>query len=62
MLKKLLLIYIYIMFQKQFKSAVTVMSLLGVAWIFGFFLVMQGVNLMWLRYRFIIFNSTQVGI
>jgi len=45
--------------KKQFKFAITVMTLLGVAWIFGFFLIIEGANTIWLRYLFIIFNSTQ---
>ena len=44
---------------KQFKFTVTVTTLLGIAWIFGFFLILQGTNVIWLRYLFIIFNSTQ---
>jgi hypothetical protein len=47
-------------FQKQFKFAITVMTLLGVAWILGFFLIIQETNFLWLRWLFIIFNSTQV--
>ena len=36
------------------------MTLLGVAWIFGFFLIIEETNTIWLRWLFIIFNSTQV--
>ncbi|KAL5258127.1 hypothetical protein ACHWQZ_G012924 [Mnemiopsis leidyi] len=45
--------------KKQFKFAITVMTLLGVAWIFGFFLIIEETNTIWLRWLFIIFNSTQ---
>ncbi|XP_063695070.1 adhesion G-protein coupled receptor G7-like isoform X2 [Bolinopsis microptera] len=45
--------------KKQFKFAITVMTLLGVAWIFGFFLIIKGDNTIWLRWLFIVFNSTQ---
>ena len=48
--------------QKQFKFAITVMTLLGVAWIFGFFLIIRGSNTIWLRWLFIVFNSTQVHL
>ena len=46
--------------KKQFKYAVTVMSLLGVAWVLGFFLIIKQLNQIWLRYLFIACNSTQV--
>ena len=46
--------------KKQFKFAVTVMSLLGVAWVLGFFLIIKQLNQIWLRYLFIACNSTQV--
>lgn len=45
--------------KKQLKFAVTVMTLLGTAWIFGFFLIIKKFNMIWLRWIFIILNSTQ---
>ena len=44
---------------REFKSAVLAMSLFGVTWMFGFFLVFEQVNNTWLRYIFIALNSTQ---
>jgi len=51
----------FLVLQKQFKFAVTVMSLLGVAWVFGFFLIFFQNNMIWMRYIFILLNSTQVS-
>ena len=45
--------------KKQMKFAVTVMTLLGITWILGFFLIVDGINTIWLRWLFIVFNSTQ---
>ena len=45
--------------KRQLKFATTVMTLLGVSWILGFFLIIDGDNTIWIRWLFIIFNSTQ---
>ena len=45
--------------KRQLKTAIKLMTLLGVSWIFGFFLIINEVNTVWLRWLFIIFNSTQ---
>ena len=45
--------------KRPFKFAVTVMTLLGVGWVLGFFLIIDGVNHIGLRWLFIICNSTQ---
>ena len=44
---------------KQFKFAVTVMTMFGVGWLLGFFLIIEGINTIWLRWLFIICNSSQ---
>ena len=45
--------------KKQLKCAVTLMTLFGISWIFGIFLIIDEINNMWLRWLFIICNSTQ---
>ena len=35
------------------------MTLLGISWMFGFFLIINETNVIWLRWLFIVFNSTQ---
>ena len=41
------------------RNAFTIMALLGIAWLFGFLLIIEKFNTIWLRWLFIIFNSTQ---
>ena len=45
--------------KRQFKTAIKMMTLLGTSWIFGFFLIINKENTIWLRWLFIIFNSIQ---
>ncbi|KAL5272821.1 hypothetical protein ACHWQZ_G000853 [Mnemiopsis leidyi] len=45
--------------KKQLKFAVTVMTMFGVGWILGFFLIIKEINTIWLRWFFIICNSSQ---
>ena len=45
--------------KKQLKFAVTVMTMFGVGWILGFFLIIEEMNPIWLRWLFIICNSSQ---
>ncbi|KAL5257932.1 hypothetical protein ACHWQZ_G012770 [Mnemiopsis leidyi] len=45
--------------KKQFRIVVSVMTWLGITWIFGFFLMCEETNAIWLRWLFIVFNSTQ---
>ena len=45
--------------RKQLKFAVTVMTMFGVGWILGFFLIIEDINTIWLRWLFIICNSSQ---
>ncbi|KAL5270344.1 hypothetical protein ACHWQZ_G001164 [Mnemiopsis leidyi] len=45
--------------KKQFKFAITVMTLLGIGWVFGFFLIFLETNAIWIRWLFIVSNSTQ---
>ena len=45
--------------KKQLKFAVTLTTVLGLAWMLGFFLIVDGVNTIWVRWLFIILNSTQ---
>ena len=46
--------------QRQFKSALAVMVLLGAGWVFGFLLIIEEVNTAPLRWLFIIVNCSQV--
>ena len=45
--------------RKQLKFAVTLTTILGIAWILGFFLIVDGDSTIWMRWLFIVFNSTQ---
>ena len=45
--------------RKQFKFAVTLTTILGLTWVFGFFLIIDGESTIWMRWLFIIFNSSQ---
>ena len=45
--------------RKQFKFAVTLTTILGLAWVLGFFLIIDGESTIWIRWLFIIFNSSQ---
>ena len=45
--------------RKQFKFAVTLTTILGLAWVLGFFLIIDGESTIWMRWLFIVFNSSQ---
>ena len=45
--------------RNEFKFAITVMTMFGLTWTFGFFLIFEGINTIWLRWLFIICNSSQ---
>ena len=45
--------------KRRLKTAIKIMTLLGISWMFGFFLIINETNVIWLRWLFIVFNSTQ---
>ncbi|KAL5262772.1 hypothetical protein ACHWQZ_G008238 [Mnemiopsis leidyi] len=45
--------------KRRFKFAITVMTLLGVGWMFGFFLIFLETNMILIRWLFILSNCTQ---